>query len=76
MIWLNGLEYSGPLVYGTTQKWQNLSQPSWIVINDETLLKLFLILLKYSNLVADSKSVTSNLDLFFLKFSIVLLSLW
>ena len=27
-IFLNGLEYSGPLVKGTTQKWQNLSHPS------------------------------------------------
>ena len=36
---MNGLEYSGPLVYGTTQKLQNLSQPSCIVKNDETLLE-------------------------------------
>ena len=28
IILSNGLEYSGPLVYGTTQKWQNLSHPS------------------------------------------------
>ena len=42
-ISLKGLEYSGPLVKGTTQKWQNLSQPSWIVKKDETLLALFLI---------------------------------
>jgi len=27
-ICLNGREYSGPLVYGTTQKLQNLSHPS------------------------------------------------
>ena len=27
-IFLNGLEHSGPLVKGTTQKLQNLSQPS------------------------------------------------
>ena len=38
-----GLEYSGPLVKGTTQKLQNLSQPSCIVKKDETLLLLFLI---------------------------------
>ena len=38
----NDLEYSGPLVYGTTQKWQNLSQPSWIVRKDEIFLLLFL----------------------------------
>ena len=46
IICLKGLEYSGPLVYGTTQKWQNLSQPSWMVKKDDTLLILFSILLK------------------------------
>ena len=59
MICLNGLEYSGPLVYGTTQKWQNLSQPSWIVKNEEIFPELFLILLKYSNFEIASNSVSS-----------------
>ena len=60
IILSNGLEYSGPLVKGTTQKLQNLSQPSCIVKNDETLLLEFLILSKYSNLVIVSNSVSSN----------------
>ena len=37
IICSKGLEYSGPLVYGTTQKLQNLSQPSCIVKNDEII---------------------------------------
>ena len=46
IIFSKGLEYSGPRVYGTTQKLQNLSHPSWIVRNDETLLDVFFILSK------------------------------
>jgi len=42
----NGREHSGPLVNGTTQKLQNLLQPSWIVKKEDMLLFLFLILFK------------------------------
>ena len=59
IIFSNGLEYSGPLVKGTTQKLQNLSQPSCMVKNEEILLLEFLILSKYSNFVIVSKSVSS-----------------
>ena len=45
-IVLKGLEYSGPLVNGTTQKLQNLSHPSWIVKKAEILFDLFSILSK------------------------------
>ena len=58
ILW-NDLEYSGPLVKGTTQKWQNLSHPSWIVKKAETLLLLFSILSKKSNFDIVSNSVSS-----------------
>ena len=51
------LENSCPLVYGTTQNLQNLSQPSCIVKKDETLLLEFLIRFKVSNFSTTSKSV-------------------
>ena len=41
LISLKFLEYSGPLVKGTTQNEQNLSHPSCIVIADETPLDFF-----------------------------------
>ena len=44
-------------MYGTTQNLQNLSQPSWIVKNDETLLSEFFIKLSSSNLLITSNSV-------------------
>ena len=46
IILSNGLEYSGPLVKGTTQKLQNLSQPSWIVRYAEILVSPFFVLSK------------------------------
>ena len=61
MISSNDLEYSGPLVYGTTQKWQNLSQPSCIVKNEDVLKFEFLTKFKLSNF-----STTSKLVLFIL----------
>ena len=51
------LENSGPLVYGTTQNLQNLSQPSCIVKNDEILLLEFLTKFKVSNFSITSKLV-------------------
>ena len=51
------LEYSSPLVYGTTQNLQNLLQPSCIVKKLETLLLEFLIMFKLSNFSITLKSV-------------------
>ena len=66
IISIGDLEYSGPLVYGTTQKLQNLSHPSCIVINEDVLESEFLIVFNLSNLFTTSKFVKFNL--FFLWF--------
>ena len=52
----NGLEYSEPLVYGTTQNVQNLSQPSCIVKNADLPLSSMLVF-KWSNFGIVGKSI-------------------
>ena len=60
IIFSKDLEYSGPLVNGTTQILQNLSHPSGIVKNEDIACDEFLILSKKLNLAIVSNSVSSN----------------
>ena len=68
----NALEYSGPLVYGTTQNLQNLSQPSCIVKKAEILLLEFLTKLSWSNFSITSNSVELIFTFLFSIFKIIL----
>jgi len=68
-ILLKDLENSAPLVYGTTQNEQNLSQPSCIVKNSAILdfLKLFK-LSRVSNFSINSKLVSEKFSFLSKKF--------
>ena len=56
---MTGLEFSAPRVYGTTQKAQNLSQPSWTVKKAEGPLCADLFPFKTENLSSSGKAIST-----------------